>query len=294
LSTSLAEANANEIIERHLGDRFTALEDVVGGDALSYVGPIYPFVADWVKYGLEKLENRRRSLFVLLETVGGYIESAERIANIFRHHYKRVEFIVPSYAMSAGTVLVMSGDAIHMDYSSVLGPIDPQIQRDQNQPFIPALGYVEKFNELVEKSQNDNLTFAELQWLVQRFDPGELYRIEQERELSVSLLKEWIVKYKFRDWKKTDTQGKRVTPKMREERAEEVARELNNTGRWHSHGRGIPMSVLRKDLKLQIEDFGESEDLDKKIREYQRLLRDYMMRRSHEIVLHTRGGYVGI
>ena len=61
----------------------------------------------------------------------------QRIAETLRHHYDRVEFIVPNYAMSAGTVLVMSGDAIHMDYFSVLGPIDPQV-RDETGRQLPA------------------------------------------------------------------------------------------------------------------------------------------------------------
>ena len=67
---------------------------------------------------------------VILETSGGYVDTARRIAETLRHHYDHVDFIVASHAMSAGTVLAMSGDAIFMDYYSVLGPIDPQIPRE--------------------------------------------------------------------------------------------------------------------------------------------------------------------
>jgi ClpP class serine protease len=52
--------------------------------------------------------------------------------------------------MSAGTVLVMCGDNIYMDYFSVLGPIDPQVKRrSKGNVYVPALGYLEKYNELV-------------------------------------------------------------------------------------------------------------------------------------------------
>lgn len=135
---------------------------------------------------------------------------------------------------------------------------------------------------------------AELQWMVQRFDPGELYRIEQERQLSISLLKKWLVNYKFSEWKKTRTRGKKVTREMREQRAEEVATKLNDPEKWHSHGRGITMAVLREDLELEIDDFGASKDLNDAVREYFRLLKDYMARVSHQIVLHTREGYFGV
>jgi len=36
-----------------------------------------------------------------------------------------------------------------------------------------------------------------VQILIQGFDQGELYYYEQARELSIALLKEWLVKYKF-------------------------------------------------------------------------------------------------
>jgi ClpP class serine protease len=67
----------------------------------------------------------RKKLAVLLTTGGGVVEVLPRIVDTFRRHYDVVDFIVPNYAFSAGTVLVMSGDAIHMDSYSRLGPIDP-------------------------------------------------------------------------------------------------------------------------------------------------------------------------
>lgn len=43
-----------------------------------------------------------------------------------------------------------SGDKICMDYSSALGPIDPQVFNGEL--WVPALGYLEKVEELVAKS----------------------------------------------------------------------------------------------------------------------------------------------
>jgi len=51
----------------------------------------------------------------VLTTGGGSIEVVQRIVDVFRQHYTLVDFIVPNYAYSAGTVLAMSGDAIYMD-----------------------------------------------------------------------------------------------------------------------------------------------------------------------------------
>ena len=114
---------------------------------------------------------------------------------------------------------------------------------------------------MLRKAENGTLNTAELTLLVEKFDQADLYRYEQARELSISLLKEWLAKYKFRNWKKTETSGTRVTDRMRKRRAQAIARKLSDSGYWHSHGRGISMEVLRRDLNLRIEDFGEDSTL---------------------------------
>ncbi len=112
------------------------------------------------------------------------------------------------------------------------------------------------------------------------------------RELTVSLLEEWLTKYKFRNWTVTETNGHPVTDQMRSERAKKIAQDLNDSGRWHSHSRGISAEVLRRDLNLQIEDFGKNEDLNGAIRPYYKLLRHYMMASGYSAVLHRRGKYL--
>jgi hypothetical protein len=292
MSASQAERDANAIIEQQLDERAAAVENAADADVLTYIGPMYPPADDAIKDALEGLTDRRATLLCILETSGGYIETAERIARIFRHHYGRVDFLVPNYAMSAGTILVMSGDGIYMDYASTLGPIDPQVNKGDG--LVPALGYLEQYQRLVQKSAEGKLTTVETMYFVQNFDAAELYRYEQERELSIALLKDWLVKYKFKDWKQTETRKKTVTKKMRTDRARMIAEKLNKTGHWHSHSRGIPIEVLRRDLKLLVEDFGDDAELAPAVRDYYHLLKDYLMKRSHEtFVLHRKGFYVG-
>lgn len=289
-----AEQTSNEIIEARLKACMARLEEVTSGNVMCYVGPIAPGLQEIIREELEAIPSRRRKLSVILETPGGFIEVVERVATLFRRLYRRVEFIVPTEAMSAGTVLVMSGDAIWMDFSSVLGPIDPQIQRGGSGVFVPALGYLEQYARLVDKSKNGTLTTAELAYLIQRFDPAELYSYEQARDLSIALLKQWLVEYKFKNWTRTKSRQKKVTKAMKTERADSIARLLNDTSEWHSHSRGISMEVLRRKLKLEIDDFGAHPQLGRSLRAYWRLLRDYTLRRGHDMwVLHTIARYHG-
>ena len=79
---------------------------------------------------------------------------------------------------------------------------------------------------------------------------------------------------------------------MRQDRAEEIARELNNTDRWHSHGYGISMEVLRRDLNLQIDDLDDNPECCAKVKQYSGLLADYMEKRGDMGALHTVGTYL--
>jgi len=286
-------ASANEFIEQQLDERLTALAGEFSADALSIHGPLLFRVDDIVRIAVEELKAApsRDSLVVILTTTGGYIEVVQRIVDTLRKHYSTVEFVVPNYAYSAGTVLVMSGDAIHMNYYSRLGPIDPQVELRDRDRMVPALGYLERYNKLIKKAEDGEITLAEVQLLIEGFDQAELYQYEQQRELSVSLLRDWLFKYKFKNWEATETRGIRVTPQMRRDRAEEIARELNNTERWHIHGHGISLEVLDRELNLRIDDFGENPERSDRIRGYHDLLDDYMAKRSSKGVIHIASKY---
>ncbi len=284
--------NSNKVIEESLDARILSLEKLFVADVLSYSGEIVDIVADGFRTALESIVEKKNKIVVVLETNGGYIEVAERIVDTIRHHYKEVEFCVPGSAMSTGTVLVMSGDAIHMDYYSRLGPIDPQIERPGGRGLIPALGYLIQYQRLLSKAEDGIITTAETAILMEKFDQGDLYHFEQARALSITLLKEWLTTYKFGKWVETAERKIPVTEKMKRERAEQIAGILNETETWHSHSRAISMEVLKSKLKLQIDDFGNNPELSKAIRKYHALSSDYLIRRGRSFVIHTRNNYM--
>jgi len=293
-SKRLIQEDADSVLKDLINSYCEDLEKKLNSHVIFYMGPLMSPTDDLLKDKIEGLAIKYNNLTFVLETDGGYIDVTKRIAEVLRHHFKgNVDFIVPNHAMSAGTILVMSGNNIYMDYYSVLGPIDPQVPSDNEGKLIPALGYLEQYKRLIKKSENGDLTTAEMAYLIEKFDPAELYKYEQEKELSVSLLKEWLVKYKFKNWIKTETKNKKVTDKMKEERAESIAEMLNDTEKWHSHGIGISMEVLRRDVKLKIEDYENTTDLNKKIKCYYKLLKDFAEKNGHAIVFHVNREYDG-
>jgi hypothetical protein len=73
---------------------------------------------------------------------------------------------------------------------------------------VPALGYLNKYNELIRKSYRGTLSTAELTFLVEKFDPAEMDLYEQARDLTIDLLKTWLVRYKFKKTRHSEDERK--------------------------------------------------------------------------------------
>lgn len=286
------------IVENTLISANMALAKSLNSDVLILRAPMGSKLDDAIRDEVELIKESREeghpdfdSLAVVLETVGGYIETVERIVAVFRRHYGKVIFIVPNFAYSAGTVLALSGDEIYMDYYSVLGPIDPQYQSASGES-VPGMGYIAKYEELMKKINNavgeGEPVEAELAFLLNKFDPAKLFHIDQATQHSRDLIKEWLPKYKFKDWKETRDKKQKVDDTYRKKRAEKIADRLADADHWHSHGRGISMAELEgPDIGLQIENFGLDNDLNHNIRHYYGLFTDYMDTTSVSAAIHT-------
>jgi len=282
-------------IKEVLSASLKALEDHLSSDVVFYYGAIQPSIEKPFRDFIEDLKAddiEHNKLAIILNTPGGSAETVEKMVAITRHHYDEVDFIVPDYAMSAGTIFCMSGDKIWMEYSSSLGPIDPQVFNGNN--WVPALGYLDKVEEFIEKSKKNELTQAEFLMLKDQ-DLAMLKSYEQARDLTVSLLKEWLVKYKFKNWDTHQTtpalKGNSVTLEEKQERAEDIARILGDNKIWHSHGRSIGLHTLKKVLKLKIEDYSRNEDLRPLIREYNDTICDYVVKTGQQMFLHSRNHF---
>ena len=275
------------------------LESHFKSHVLAYSGPIYPFALTRYREAIEALCKAPtpdgvdpKKLVIVLTTPGGIVETVEKMVEITRHHYEDVSFVVPEMAMSAGTVWCMSGDRIWMDYASSLGPIDPQVQsQSANGGLVPALGYLDKVNEFIAKANANALSAAEV-IMLKGLDLAELRRFEQARDLSISLLKLWLVRYKFKNWltHRTHSIGTSVTVAEREARAEQVAVELMNNRRWNSHGRMIGMQTLRSVLLLEIDDYSDVAPIPDHAKMYSSLLTEYLERQSMPMIVHTARG----
>jgi hypothetical protein len=264
------------------------LEDILASDVIFYHGSIYPQYfrgfRDFVEQVRASSKRTEEAVSVILRTGGGSAETTERMVGVLRKHYNTVNFVVPDVAMSAGTIFCMSGDRIYMDYASTLGPIDPQVPTPDTGDYVPALGYLDKVQEITKKGQ---LAPADVVML-KSLDLAKLALFEQARDLSVDLLKKWLVEYKFRNWTRhrTTNPGAPVTDHEKAERAEQIARDLADHRRWRSHGRSLDVNKLTE-LRIEIDDYSDNAQLREAIRAYNDPLTGFVDRMRVEIMLHS-------
>lgn len=74
------------------------------------------------------------ALDVLIHTYGGDPTAAYRLAQVIRNFANEVDFLVPEYAFSGGTLVCLSGGRILMGDYAVLSPIDITIYRSSDDP----------------------------------------------------------------------------------------------------------------------------------------------------------------
>lgn len=288
----------DSMIDAWLYKAVSDLEGKLHSDVIFFKGPIDQCIIDlFYSYIKKKIDadSLNKRLSIILHTNGGSVEPVEKTVEIIRKYYKFVDFIVTEAAMSAGTIFCMSGDRIFMSPKSSLGPIDPQVLSSNGKFYVPALGYLEQFKKLIEKSKNNDITPAEID-LLRRIDLGDINMYEQASNLTVTLLKKWLVEYKFKNWKIHHTdpllKGKEVTIEEKRIRAEKIATILGDNTIWHAHGRYISMDTLRKVLRLKIEDYTLNKEKCTAIDTYNSLCIDYIFKNGYSTFMHSSLGVI--
>lgn len=211
---------------------------------------------------------KEERLTVILETPGGFGEVGRDLVEMMHDKFKHLTFIVPGMAKSTGTIMCMGGHEIMMGPGSALGPIDAQLIQDGKRFSADAL--LEGLESLkVEIAANGGQLNPIHIPMLQRLSPGEIQNAKNALEFARATVRDWLVNYKFADWKKD---GVPVTDEKKKQRAAEIAAELSKQSRWFTHARSLRIQDL-EELGLKIEDFTKTPDLSDAVMRYHVLLR---------------------
>ncbi len=208
-------------------------------------------------------------LDLILETPGGDGVAAEDIVKLLRSRFEEVNVIVPGIAKSAGTIIAMGANDILMEPVSALGPIDAQIINQGKQ--FSADAFISWLNDVKEEVAKTGVLNKAYLPILQAISPGEIRNAENAMEFAKELVREWLAKYKFKKWTHRARTGEEITEAERIARANKIADELSNHGKWKTHGKSIKIEDLRA-MELVITDYSEQLDLADAIRRYKILL----------------------
>ncbi len=164
---------------------------------------------------------------LLLHTPGDSVDAAEKLIRMVRSKVDEgeIHIIVPDFAKSAGTLMVLGADRVVMSDMSELGPIDPQmlfVDSNGQDRWQPIQNYLDAYDEYTKTltEQPDNIP---AQMMLNKLDPVivKLWRSvrDRARQSAEYLLRNGMFR-KDGNWSQT-------------------ASELLDTRRWLSHSQMI-------------------------------------------------------
>lgn len=210
------------------------------------------------------------SLDFFVHSPGGIVEAAASIVRYIRQKFSDVRVFVPLAAMSAATMLALSGNRIVMGKHSQLGPIDPQLTWPSTGMQAPAGAIREQFDKAVEEIKKDASVLGAWIPILQQYAPALLVQCQLADELGRKLVSEWLAKYMLR--------GKRNA----KAKADAIVEYFGDYKKRGSHSIGVGRDEARK-LGVIVDDL----EVDPR-------LQDAVLSVHHATIISVSGGVTKI
>lgn len=178
---------------------------------------------------------------LLINSPGGEPNAAEKILIMCKQHFKsEFNVIIPDFAKSAATMVALGSDKILMGYSSELGPIDPQLQIEANQPPIPAQAFLTGLDYIRKRIKDGNNPDPLEMYLpiLNKVNPEIITICDNSIKHAKELTEKWLSEGMLKNNKK---------------QAKKVAKLLCEGKVYKSHGKVIDFKEAKNVLKLNVE-----------------------------------------
>jgi Serine dehydrogenase proteinase len=199
-----------------------------------------------VMYGMDW----SKGLTLLLHTPGGVTNAAETIVAYLRSKFHDVEVIVPTFAMSAGTMIALAADRIIMGRQSQLGPIDPQIPLGGRT--VSARAIVDQFDLARQEILADRRAAHLWAPVLQHAGPSLLQESLNALEYGESMVARWLETSMFK--------GRPNAAEL----AKSAAGHFNDASTHKSHGRRIDRAEARQ-RGIVVEDLESDQGLQEAV-----------------------------
>jgi len=191
-----------------------------------------------------------KGLSLIIHTPGGLINAAETLVAYLFSKFDKIEVIVPTFAMSAGTMVCLASDKIVMGRQSQLGPIDPQMPLGGRT--VSARAVVDQFERAREELSKD-LKMAHL-WapILQSLGPSVLQEAQNALEYGERMVKGWLETRMFK--------GREDASEL----ATNAASYFNQASLHKSHGKRIDRQEARSQ-QIVIEDLETDQEFQDQV-----------------------------
>ena len=192
-----------------------------------------------------------KRLLLILHTPGGSAEAAETIVEYLRSKFPAgIDVAIPTYAMSAGTMIALGCDNIIMGRQSQLGPTDPQLI--VGDMAYSAHSIVDQFEEARRNIDANPARVGAWAPILGFYGPALLQNARNAIAYGQELVQDWLVRYMFSDMDNPAAAAKRVAEFF--------------GGRHASHGRRIDRRRLEdKNVEIMVAGLEDSQDLQDRI-----------------------------
>lgn len=212
-----------------------------------------------------------KSIDVVVVTPGGSAEQVTRFVDCLRARFNHVTFILPNAAMSAGTILALSGNEVIMDERGYIGPIDPQVPNAKGM-FVPAQSLLTLIKSIQERGAALLKTGQQPDWtdlqILRHVDARDIGNALNASNYSVELVESYLVNYKFHDWTTHSSDGRPVTEEDKKVRAREIATLLCDHSLWKTHSRGITRDLAWSECRIRVTHPEDIEGLHRALRRF--------------------------
>lgn len=187
-----------------------------------------------------------KGLSLILHTPGGDLNAIETIVAYLWSKFEEIEVIVPTYAMSAGTMLALASNRVVMGRQSQLGPTDPQLSG------LSAGAIVEQFDMARSEIIADQNAAHAWAPVLQVYGPSLYQEARNALEYAQRMVGRWLACRMFAGHDDPEAD------------AEATAKHFGDTGQHLSHGRRIDRDEARGH-GVVVEDLEDDQDLQEAV-----------------------------
>lgn len=188
-----------------------------------------------------------KGLTLVLHTPGGVTNATETIVEYLHQKFSDIEVIIPTYAMSAGTMISLAANRLVMGRQSQLGPIDPQMPGVGRS--ISARAVVDQFERAKKEISEDRGVAAVWAPALQTLGPALLTEARNALEYGETMVERWLLRRQFA--KDSDRVKKAKDAAEYFNRSENHKSHGRRIGREEAQERGLAVESLEADSELQ-------------------------------------------